>query len=563
MKRLRRRNLKRKIKKLSHKPTGTYNDLNPPPPLPPHILDQIPAGATLRPNLASMRQMLAQRMAPNVVSLPFNLTPQQQQVQNMRTNNDLKENAINQAKQDMINENERKRSLQKQEADAKRENLLLKHSLENDRQKFEQQQQIEKEKHKLGIETKDLKFKQLLMTNENAIRQQKIRNETQSALLEQARHNNEKLKHTIEENDLNNRFKQQKAELQNITIENAALTEAIKKFDTETFMSEYTSLIENISHARARQRVLTALKDAQNKAIEEQILRMSDPTVEQIQQQFEQESHGIEGAQAALAKQIKLKQDAQEQMDRLVNLRKYKQKLAIQTGDLYNETKELNEQTELMAPDVNDEALKTIIHEKVDAEVNRDLANERVDSLQKHHNALIEKFMAEEKANIMNSEEYKQKQTDLSTLKVANERLKMNSQLLQESLAAQDATNKALFETETRQIALDARINGINPVDALMQKYNDQQLSPSKSAVLHQQMASQGQLINQESSEHGDIVTHIRQLLESPGTNGDKVRAIIEQHYDGDAEAFIGALTSSNLAAVKDMQNTLMHASNE
>jgi hypothetical protein len=250
-------------------------------------------------------------------------------------------------------------------------------------------------------------------------------------------------------------------------------------------------------------------------------------------------------------------------MDRLVNLRKYKQKLAIQTGDLYNETKELNEQTELMTPDVNNEALKTIIHEKVDAEVNRDLANERVDSLQKHHNALIEKFMAEEKANIMNSEEYKQKQTDLSTLKVANERLKMNSQLLQESLDAQDATNKALFETETRQIALDARINGINPVDALMQKYNDQQLSPSKSAVLHQQMASQGQLINQESSEHGDIVTHIRQLLESPGTNGDKVRAIVHQHYDGDAESFIDALTSSNLAAVKDMQNTLMHASNE
>ena len=34
-------------------------------------------------------------------------TPQQQQVQNLRSDNDIKEQAINQAKQDMIIENER------------------------------------------------------------------------------------------------------------------------------------------------------------------------------------------------------------------------------------------------------------------------------------------------------------------------------------------------------------------------------------------------------------------------------------------------------------------------
>ena len=146
----RQRKLKRKSRK-QHVRTNPVQSLQfNPADLPPHILDKIPPGMSIRPNAASIKQMAMQQMTRNMIPLPFNLTPQQQQVQNMRSNNDLKENAINQAKQDMINENERKRALQKQEADAKRENQLFKHTLDAERQQFDQQQKLNEEKHKIG-----------------------------------------------------------------------------------------------------------------------------------------------------------------------------------------------------------------------------------------------------------------------------------------------------------------------------------------------------------------------------------------------------------------------------
>ena len=200
MKHVRRKLLKRKTKKTKPitESLNTYQGLNTPQQLPPHILDQIPSGASLRPSLASMRQIAAQKMATPILPLPFNLTPQQQQVQNMRNNNDLKENAINQAKQDMINENERKRSLQKQEVDAKRENQLMKQSLDNEKQEFDQKQKLLDEKHKLSRQSKDLAFQKSLMEGDKAIREQRIKNEEQLALIEQAKYENQKLKEKID-----------------------------------------------------------------------------------------------------------------------------------------------------------------------------------------------------------------------------------------------------------------------------------------------------------------------------------------------------------------------------
>ena len=100
------RKLKRKSK--NRKTLGTHVKRSQNEPinsaeLPPHILDKIPPGLSMKPNAATIRQITMQQMTRNMMPLPFNLTPQQQQVQNMKSNNDLKENAINQAKQDMIN----------------------------------------------------------------------------------------------------------------------------------------------------------------------------------------------------------------------------------------------------------------------------------------------------------------------------------------------------------------------------------------------------------------------------------------------------------------------------
>ena len=68
--------------------------------VPPHLLDKIPAGASLRPTAATLRQMTMQQLAPMYNPMP--IFPQQQQAANLKNANDIREQTLNQSKQDFI-----------------------------------------------------------------------------------------------------------------------------------------------------------------------------------------------------------------------------------------------------------------------------------------------------------------------------------------------------------------------------------------------------------------------------------------------------------------------------
>ena len=555
MKHARRKLLKRKAKKTKRttESESSYQGLNTPPQLPPHILDQIPAGASLRPSLSSMRQIAAQKLATPFLPLPFNLTPQQQQVQNMRNNNDLKENAINQAKQDMINENERKRSLQKQEVDFKRENQLMKQALDNEKQEFEQKRKLSDEKHKLEHQLKDLKFQKSLMEGDKVIRAQKIKNEAQLALVEQAKYENQKLKETIEKNELNTKFKQYEEQYNDIVAQNAALLKTIEKMSSEEFSNAYNELIENISHAKAHNRILTTLKETQNKLIEERILNMTDPTEQQIAEQFEQMKTDIEGKQTALVEQLKHKQNAKEQMDRLDNLRKYKQKLELTADDMKNETTELIKLKESIGN--IDDNVKGAINGKVSSEINRDIEREKLDVIRKSKDANLEQYIAEEKQKILNSQEYKNQRDHIAAMIVSNEQMKIRTQNWNEALKVKDENARAQMENEAKRTALIAKIEGKDPINALNEQFAEEgEFSPVKSAAVYNQMTAQSQLASQELEQSGDIILKFAQLADSPGEQGNNVRGFLQQKGI-DKDGLIEMLKTSSPEAVKDVWN--------
>ena len=555
MKHARRKLLKRKAKKTKRttESESSYQGLNTPPQLPPHILDQIPAGTSLRPSLSSLRSIAAQKLATPFLPLPFNLTPQQQQVQNMRNNNDLKENAINQAKQDMINENERKRSLQKQEVDAKRENQLMKQALDNEKREFEQKRKLSDEKHKLEHQLKDLKFQKSLMESDKVIREQKIKNDEQLALVEQAKYENQKLKETIEKNELNTKFKQYEEQYNDIVAQNAALSKTIEKMSSEKFSNDYNELIENISHAKAHNRILTTLKETQNKLIEEKILNMTDPTEQQITEQFEQMKTDIEGKQAALVEQLKHKQNAKEQMDRLDNLRKYKQKLELTADDMKNETTELIKLKESIGN--IDDNVKGAINEKVSSEINRDIEREKLDVIRKSKDANLEQYIAEEKQKILNTEEYKNQRNHIAAMIVSNEQMKVRTQNWNEALKVKDETHRAEMELEAKRTALIAKIEGNDPVKVLSEQFAEEsELSPVKSAAVYNQMTAQSQLASQELEQSGDIILKFAQLADSPGGQGNNVRGFLQQKGI-DKDGLIEMLKTSSPEAVKDVWN--------
>ena len=555
MKHARRKLLKRKAKKTKRttESESSYQGLNTPPQLPPHILDQIPAGTSLRPSLSSMRQIAAQKLATPFLPLPFNLTPQQQQVQNMRNNNDLKENAINQAKQDMINENERKRSLHKQEVDFKRENQLMKQALDNEKQEFEQKRKLSDEKHKLEHQLKDLKFQKSLMESDKVIREQKIKNDEQLALVEQAKYENQKLKETIEKNELNTKFKQYEEQYNDIVAQNAALSKTIEKMGSEEFSNDYNELIENIINAKAHNRILTTLKETQNKLIEEKILNMTDPTEQQIAEQFEQMKTDIEGKQAALVEQLKHKQNAKEQMDRLDNLRKYKQKLELTADDMKNETTELIKLKESIGN--IDDNVKGAINEKVSSEINRDIEREKLDVIRKSKDANLEQYIAEEKQKILNSEEYKNQRNHIAAMIVSNEQMKVRTQNWNEALKVNDETQRAQMELEAKRTALLAKIEGKDPINALSEQFAEEsEFNPVKSAAVYNQMTAQSQLASQELEQSGDIILKFAQLADSPGEQGNNVRGFMVQKGI-DKDSLIEMLKTSSPEAVKDVWN--------
>ena len=556
MRHVRRKILKRKVKKTKYTPSST--DLQ--KQLPQHVLDQIPSGTSLRPSLSSMRQLMAQKMATPVLPLPFNLTPQQQQVQNMRSSNDLKEEAINQAKQDMINENERKRSLQKKEVDVKRENQLIKHALDSEKQQFDQSQKLAEESHKLKLQGKEIEFKKKLLDGDNAIHTQRIKNEQQLALIEQAKYENEKLKQQYNTNDLNNRFKKSKNEFDDITAQNTALENAIKKLGSEDFVKGYNELISNLTEAKARNHILMSLKEQQQKLAEEHVLSMITPTNEQLDAQYETMKGDIQGLQASLADQIKLKQEAQEKMDKINNVREYRTKLVLMTDNMTNEADELKTLSEKIG--TIDDDVKKAITAKVNAEAKRDIEKQKVDIKRKEEEAYIENNMARERQMVMYTDDYKKQLATIASAAIAVDQLKEESKRWNDSLKASDEAHRLESENEIKQLVLNAKINGQDPLDVLRGQFEAYPESPTKATNIHNQLAAQTQLATQEMTEQAEIITQFIAMVDSVGGQGDNIRAFMEAKGVS-KDQLLTLLKESPLEQARDIVNDYLQGPQE
>ena len=173
--------------------------------LPPHLLDKIPSSMSLRPTPQTLRSMLMQRLAPSYIQMPT-MSPQQQQVQNLKNNNDIKEQAINQTKQDMINENERKRTLTRKEAEQKREQTKMKNEIENERQELKQQQDYERTMNELNIKKRQLEYEKMMNEHDAEALKKKNEIETQKALIEQMKYENQRMRNEIDNNDYSNKI---------------------------------------------------------------------------------------------------------------------------------------------------------------------------------------------------------------------------------------------------------------------------------------------------------------------------------------------------------------------
>ena len=506
------RKLKRKSKNRKTHVKQSQNELINPAEIPPHLLDKIPPGLSLKPNAATIRQIAMQQMTRNMLPLNYNLTPQQQQVQNMKSNNDLKENAINQAKQDMINEHERKRALQRQEADAKRENQQRKHDIENERRRVDNELKEKEQAHKLDQDEKKLNYERDLLNDENELNKKRLKNEEQLALIHQARYEQQKLKLEQEGNYLDNKFKLHESELTDLRTQNEAMRNALNKVNTEEYMNEFNDLINNLAAANAENRILNLINEQQNKLTTERLLSKIEPKQEQIDELFNAHKDQIEGLQSALAEQLKNKQTKQDEKERLENLHKFKQKLVIDNDNLKHDLYEINERVKRSK--VDDGKLKKSISEKVKNEVLLNAEKQVYEQQQESERLTRELITQQEKMKIINNKEYKDKQKALAALIESNEQKKKDIAFINDSVKALTDADSLLFESQIKGVVRNAIHDDKNVLDALKGLY-DTKLDPQSLLALSEQRAAQLQLINQEDEDKYKYVNEFQKIKDS------------------------------------------------
>lgn len=241
--------------------------------LPPHLLDKIPSSMSLRPTPQTLRSMLMQRLAPSYIQMPT-MSPQQQQVQNLKNNNDIKEQAINQTKQDMINENERKRTLTRKEAEQKREQTKMKNEIENERQELKQQQDYERTMNELNIKKRQLEYEKMMNEHDAEALKKKNEIETQKALIEQMKYENQRMRNEIDNNDYSNKINTLNKELKDLTTENTALANAIEKLNSGDQLNQITELAQELTLNKARNMLIKKLNDENNRLLENELENM-------------------------------------------------------------------------------------------------------------------------------------------------------------------------------------------------------------------------------------------------------------------------------------------------
>ena len=267
------KNAKRKVKVIKHEqqPSLTEEDLKN---IPPHMLDKIPAGAALKPSAATLHRMMMQQFAPMYNPMPF-YTQQQQQATNMKNDNDIKEQAVNQAKQDMVVENERKRKIARQDAANKREAAREEHNIKMEKQELDQAAKVEQQKQHLERQNKELEFRKQLLDKDNEINQLNMKKDDMEAINRQIEHNIEMKRKQSKIDELQHKYDAVEQRNKELVDEYDALVETIDNYNSSPVKKKYKEMYTNNAKLEAENVILENVRKAREEAF---IIKMKNQT---------------------------------------------------------------------------------------------------------------------------------------------------------------------------------------------------------------------------------------------------------------------------------------------
>ena len=489
--------------------------------IPPHLLDKIPSSMSLKPNAQTMRSMLMQRLAPPYVQMPL-MSPQQQQAQTLKNSNDIREQSLNQDKQNLIIQKDRQASLQREEANVKIEQQQLK-----------QHAQYEKEKQNIKLKKQKVDFDKQLTSEDGEIMKKKREAENLEALVQQAKFENERAKKQIENDEYANKIKSLTKELGVITSENKGLLTALDKMTTENQLADIAKLTENIVKTRAHNMVLMRLHEMHNQILDNELKSKCQIPVEMLNEQIEVMGDKIIEFQQVLAQH----RIAQMDYDMTLNRHKFYEKtmndILIQTEE--QDVENLRKQEEIKSFDspTKKEKIKTLNKEQAKKKVEGELLDTemKVKSDIQDKQSKIDENKA--KDEYMQSEEYRNKLHDIESNKKARAQLEEKEKLAEETTEAHKNFAKQSARAEVSETVKNAVLNDENVVDALKTSYSQNTGTTYKDKIKDEQIfsaaAAQQQTANMENEETTKYLKAFQEVYNSPGVHRNTLIEFLEK----------------------------------
>lgn len=527
MPKIKRRNKKRIIRKTS-KPQEFNEDSA--AAIPQFLLDKIPAQASLRPNAQSLRAMMMQRFAQPFIQMPT-MTPQQQQAQTLKQNNDVKEQALNQAKQDLIVEQARKQEIQQEEAEHKRRHHRAKAEIEEQKQKLKYQIQDEQEDSKL-------KFEQLKLTHD--LERQNIQSEAMQAkkqvenikaVIAQEKAKNIKIEAEYDTNLLHQEENHLKQQLDTIQRKNESMLKAIEETKTESFNEHLLQLAVNLQQAQTKNVVLTKLKDLNEKIQTERLEAYATISGEALNTEIEQNKESFAQLQQAMVEQLKVKNEYNDVLNGVNNSRNQitQAKNRLQNAEYENIL--LKSQINSIDSSKLTDEVNTGIHNSVKKEFENKQMKKEIELKEKHFELEENRARNEATLQYIQSEDYKQNQ-------ITNAGIERNLQRTQELMDLQrqfientKEYTKASAKKEVLDVINETIRNG-EDVDEALNRYRadtprndrDQQIQNAAYEI----STAMAQTANQETDFVNTKLKYYQNLVSSGGPESEKFRRFLD-----------------------------------
>lgn len=499
--------------------------------LPQHLLDKIPAQMSLKPSAQSLRAMMLQRISQPYVPMP--IVPQQQQLQNLKNSNDLKEQALNQIKQDTIVERDRERDIMVQQNEAKREVKRRKHQMKLEEQQMQNEEYIDEQLKKLEVQKRTLEFNKAIHSGQSQIMQGKHDLETQKALYEQSKVEHEKLKAQYQSDETNQKIEQYRKKVRDLEVENEAIQQALSKMNSEAQINEMRSLIEKITLNQSKNMILKKVNDLHNQALEERLAAECRIPFEMYDELIDRKREEIAIAQKELVTQLENNENLKIQQQRYEYMRNKLAQEYIKNEELQFENAELSQRGESTNTPKKRQKINEAISKNAKQKVENEQLEETNELVKERQKSENEYHKTKTEMALRNTPEYQQHLQEQQKIEESTVKLKHQTELNREAIKKMDNLKKARAEEYVSGHVRHLTANNQDVTEGLenLLPQAEEGLSADDGARLGaavaEQLIAQKQTANQENEEATRIINKFRAALNAQGEEQARAEAFI------------------------------------